>query len=72
MENTCVIQDYGCWIEKVNMEKIFWRFFQEKQNRNWDGFWIWLALVSKISLIYKWKIKVKSEKNQGTTFIINF
>jgi signal transduction histidine kinase len=44
------------------MEKIFNRFFQEKQSRNNEGFGIGLALVSKISHIYNWNIKVESKK----------
>jgi len=72
MDNSCVIQDFGCGIEKENISNIFGRFFQEKNARNWEWFGIWLALVSKITKIYNWKIKVKSEKWEWTRFIINF
>jgi two-component system OmpR family sensor kinase len=72
MDNICVIQDFGCGIAKENIGNIFWRFFQEKAARNWEWFGIWLALVSKIAQMYKWKIKVKSQKDEGTRFIINF
>ena len=70
--NICSIQDYWIWIEKENIKNIFNRFFQEKQDRNSEWFGIWLALVSKISQIYNWKISVESNKNEGTKFIINF
>lgn len=72
MDNKCIIQDFWEGIEEKNIEKIFDRFFQEKQSRNNEGFGIGLALVSKISHIYNWKIKVESEKWEGTKFIINF
>lgn len=72
MDNTCVIQDYGKWIKKKNLYKIFGRFFQESDTRNGAWFWIWLALVDKISQIYNWKIKVESVEWEGTKFIINF
>jgi two-component system, OmpR family, sensor histidine kinase ArlS len=72
MDHQCIIQDYWIWIESKNLNNIFNRFFQEQQSRNSDWFGIWLALVSKISNIYNWKITVESIKNQGTKFIINF
>lgn len=72
MENICIIQDYWIWIDKQNMNKIFNRFFQEEQSRNSQWFGIWLALVSKIAKIYKWKIQIESKKWEGTKFIINF
>jgi two-component system OmpR family sensor kinase len=72
MDNKCIIQDFWEWIKKENIEKIFDRFFQEQQSRNSEGFWIWLALVSKIAHIYKWKISIESEKWEWTKFIINF
>jgi signal transduction histidine kinase len=34
MDNSCVIQDFGCGIEKENISNIFRRFFQEKDARN--------------------------------------
>lgn len=71
-DRVCVIQDFGCGIEEENIWNIFWRFFQEKEARSGEWFGIWLALVSKISQIYDWEIKVESEKGQGTKFIINF
>lgn len=72
MDNKCIIQDFWEGIEEKNIEKIFDRFFQEKQSRNNEGFGIGLALVSKISHIYNWKIKVESKKWEWAKFIINF
>lgn len=71
-DNKCTIQDFWIWIKKENRDKIFNRFFQEDKSRNNEGFWIWLALVSKIANIYKWKISIESQKWEWTKFIINF
>lgn len=67
-----IIQDFWIWIKKENMNKIFGRFYRQEEARDNEWFWIWLALVSKIAKIYKWKIKVQSEYKKWTKFIINF
>jgi signal transduction histidine kinase len=64
------IKDTWIWIEKKDLDKIFDRFFKTDSSRNSEWFWIWLSLVKKISDIYKWKIKVKSEEKKWTEFII--
>lgn len=66
------IEDNGVGIDNKNIEKIFDRFFKEDTSRNSEGFWIGLSLVQKIAKIYKWKIKVESQKGKGTTFKIQF
>lgn len=67
-----VIQDFWMWIKKENLHKIFGRFYRQDEARDNEWFGIWLALVSKIAKIYKWKIKVLSKYQEWTKFIINF
>lgn len=67
-----IIQDFWIGIQKENIPKIFWRFYRQNNARNKEWFGIWLALVAKIAKMYKWKIKVDSQENQWTKFIINF
>ncbi len=67
-----IIQDFWVGIQKENIPKIFWRFYRQDTTRNKEWFGIWLALVAKIAKMYKWKIKVDSQENQWTKFIINF
>lgn len=67
-----IIKDFGVGIKKENIPKIFWRFYRQDNVRNKEWFGIWLALVAKIAKMYKWKIKVDSQVDQWTKFIINF
>ncbi len=67
-----IIKDFGIGIKKENISKIFWRFYRQDNVRNKEWFGIWLALVAKIAKMYKWKIKVDSQEEQWTKFIINF
>lgn len=60
------------WIEKEDLEKIFYRFYKTEKSRSSEGFWIWLSIVKKICDIYNWQIKVTSEVNKLTTFEIHF
>ena len=67
-----IIQDFWIGIEKENISKIFWGFYRQENARNKEGFGIGLALVAKISKMYKWKIKVDSQVWKSTKFTINF
>ncbi len=67
-----IIKDFWVGIQKENIPKIFWRFYRQDNARNKEWFGIWLALVAKIAKMYKWKIKVDSQVEQWTKFIINF
>ncbi len=66
------IQDYGRWIWKQHIEKIFDRFYQGSSARGTNGFGIWLSLVKKIADIYNWKISVESDEWEGSKFIVKF
>lgn len=67
-----IVQDFWVGIEEENIPKIFWRFYRQENARSKEGFGIWLALVAKISKMYKWKIKVESQVGKTTKFTINF
>ena len=71
-KNSLIIKDNWIWIYKENLGKIFDRFFMGEKCRNnyWHG--IWLSLVKKIVDIFKWKIKVQSEKWKGSEFSLYF
>jgi len=67
------IKDEWVWILEKNVEKIFDRFYQElewRESSHW--FWIWLSLVKKVADIYSWKLFVKSQKWEWTSFSIKF
>lgn len=66
------VKDTWIGIKKENLEKVYDRFFQDEEARNWDWFWIWLSLVKKIIDLYKWEISIESEKDKGTIVKIEF
>jgi signal transduction histidine kinase len=63
--NEITIQDYGIWIEKKNLKNIFNSYFRENYSQQ-EWYWLWLALVKKITDMNSWKIDIISEKNTGT------
>ncbi len=66
------IKDSGIWIPAKDQKKIFDKFYRVKKHRDREWVGLWLSIVAKIVDINKWKIKVKSEENQGTEFILKF
>lgn len=64
------IKDFGAGIEKKYIKKIFDRFY--KLNDNDNGFGIGLSLAKEIIESDNGRIKVKSEINEGTEFIIRY
>lgn len=65
------IKDYWIWIRKNNIQDIFNRYFRENYNSA-EWFWLWLALVKKITDINNWKLNIESRKNAFTKININF
>lgn len=65
------IKDYWIWIDKSNLKNVLNRYFRESYT-NVEWFWLWLALVKKITDINKWKFEIESEKNLFTKITINF
>lgn len=66
------IEDFGYGIEKNELKKIFHRFYRVDKSRNSkiEGTGLGLSIVKNMILNMKGKIKVKSEVNKGSTFII--
>jgi len=71
-KNKIEIIDQWIWIEKRELEKIFSRFYRNKNSTlyydSWN--WLWLVIVKKIINMFGWEIKVESEIWKGTKFII--
>ena len=70
--NSLIISDTWIGIDKIEINKIFDRFYKVDTSRNSIWFGIWLSLVIKIANIYNWNISVESEINKWSSFIINF
>lgn len=67
----CVsISDNGIGMTKEVQNRIFDKFYQGDNSRNFQGNGLGLALVKKILDLCKCKITVKSKLNEGTTFDI--
>ena len=66
------IQDNGIGIKKENLRKIFDRFYRVHTGNLHDvkGFGLGLAYVRKIIHDHKGTIRVESDLNVGTKFII--
>lgn len=66
------VKDNGPGISKENLKQIFNRFYQTANTKtsNLIGTGIGLALVKSIVDLHQGKIKVKSELNKGSKFIV--
>ena len=62
--------DNGCGMNKETGQHIFDKFYQGDTSRSKEGNGLGLAIVKKVIDILGGNIKVKSEVNVGTTFII--
>ncbi len=63
---TIEISDTGIGINKENLQKVFNPFYSTKPT----GFGLGLSLVNEIIKVHKGEIKVESEINKGTRFLV--
>ncbi|RKO64086.1 hypothetical protein CKA54_07295 [Campylobacter sp. P255] len=70
LKQSLEIEDSGCGIAKENLANIFERY--SRFNENQGGFGIGLSLVDKICKDHHIDIKVESELNKGTKFILSW
>lgn len=72
-EIVLTVKDYGCGIDPKNLEKIFDPFFTTKKGSSDKGMGIGLSSTKNIiEKDFTGTIKIESEINTGTTFIISF
>lgn len=69
---TVVVHDNGIGINNQKIDCIFERFYQADASRGrYEGFGIGLSLVKHIIDLHKGEIRVESEENKSTSFIIS-
>jgi|SRR6218665_96244 len=64
------IIDKGPGIPENEVENIFQPFYRMEETRSVSGFGLGLSLASRIIKLHKGEIKVDSDANKGTTFIL--
>ena len=62
------VSDTGCGISKEELNKIFSRYYQVKNEHQSSGTGIGLSLVKNLTAIHQGIIRVESEKGKGTSF----
>ncbi|WP_026903280.1 hybrid sensor histidine kinase/response regulator [Pedobacter glucosidilyticus] len=68
-----IVEDNGIGITSENRERIFDQFFQidDSKTRNIGGTGIGLSLVKELLALYSGSIKVESEPNRGSSFMVS-
>ncbi len=67
---TLLIKDDGMGIAEEDLQHIFDRFYRADKARDRSGSGLGLAIAMWIVDLHGWKIEVKSEVDNGTTFMI--
>jgi len=65
------VSDEGIGIPAIEIEKIFDSFYRSKNAEEIPGTGLGLAIVLRAVELHKGEIKVKSEINKGTTFLVS-
>lgn len=71
-EKSIEIIDEWIWIEPEEINKIFDRFYRNKNSNLYYNSWNWLGLVivKKISNLFWWELKIESKKWKWTKILI--
>lgn len=69
-EVTVVIEDFGCGMDEKTQKYLFNRFYKGDDSRNESGYGLGLAISKKIVELFNGSIKVESELNKYTRFIV--
>jgi len=72
--SVCItVKDYGCGIEKAQLERIFERFYRVDKARSRDlgGTGLGLAIVKHITLAHQGTVRVESTPGEGSSFTIS-
>jgi signal transduction histidine kinase len=67
---TLSIRDYGCGMDEVELLQIFDTYYQS--NENMKGFGIGLSMVKRFCDTNEIKLNFKSQKEKGTTVLLQF
>ena len=69
-----IIEDTGIGIDKQEQERIFERFYRvdKSHNSKISGSGLGLSIVKYVALLHNMQIKLESELEKGTKFILEF
>lgn len=66
------VADDGIGISQEEQDKIFWRFYQTDRSRSGNGVGLGLAMVDEIARFHHGSVRVESEPQKGSRFILHF
>ncbi|MGA2248643.1 MAG: HAMP domain-containing sensor histidine kinase [Verrucomicrobiota bacterium] len=66
------VADTGCGISAADLPRVFKRFYQADKSRSTAGNGLGLSICQAIVEAHGGTIRVTSEENVGTTFLVNF
>jgi signal transduction histidine kinase len=71
-KNQLTVQDSGMGISEKNIKNITEKFYRVQTNRWNNSLGLGLFLVNKIVKLHNFKLKIKSQVNKGSDFILEF